>query len=414
LAEKLRLERLLSELSARFAGLPSAQVDAAIEDTQRLIVETLGLDRSTLWKLAENGPGMVCTHYWQRPEWPPIPPCFRSDERLPWMQARVLRQEIIAFSSHGELPPEAACDLEVFRLHGPKSNVTIPLIANGQVFGAVAFSTLREERTWREDEVAELKLVAQIISNVVGRQRAEQREEQLRAELAHAMRIASLGELATAIAHELNQPLTAILSNAQAGKRFITNGDLSPAELAAILDDVIRDSKRAGSVIHNLRMMVSKRPNNREMCNINTLVDEVVELLHSEFIGEKIDVRLVLSPKRVQVDAVCVELQQVLVNLLMNAVHAMKGSPLSDRFIQVMTDADGTWATVIIRDRGPGIPQDGQSTVFAPFFSTKPDGLGLGLSICRRIIENHGGRISASNYTEGGACFSFALPLSAE
>ena len=112
----------------------------------------------------------------------------------------------------------------MFRLHGPKSNVTIPLIANGRIFGALAFATLGAERKWREDEIAELKLIAQIIGNVVGRQRAELREEQLRDELAHAMRVATLGELAAALAHELNQPLAAILSNAQAARRFIAGG----------------------------------------------------------------------------------------------------------------------------------------------------------------------------------------------
>ena len=224
LAEKLRLQQLLAELSTRFVALQSEHVDAAIEETQRLIVETLGLDRSTLWQLAEHGPGMVCTHCWQRPGWPPLPPRFATEDKLPWSQAKILRGEVICFTSLDDLPPEAARDVETFRLHDPKSNVTIPLIANGQVFGALAFATLGAERNWREDEIAELKLVAQIIGNVVGRQRAELREEQLRNELAHAMRVASLGELAATLAHELNQPLAAILSNAQAARRFIADG----------------------------------------------------------------------------------------------------------------------------------------------------------------------------------------------
>ena len=164
------------------------------------------------------------------------------------------------FTSIDDLPPEAARDLESFRIHGPKSNVTIPLIANGQVFGALAFATLGKERKWREDEIAELKLVAQIIGNVLGRQRAEDRAEQLRTEIAHSTRAAMLGELAAALAHELNQPLTAILSNAQAARRFIADGAIEVDELRAILDDIIRDDKRAGGVIHNLRGMLNNTP----------------------------------------------------------------------------------------------------------------------------------------------------------
>jgi hypothetical protein len=143
-------------------------------------------------------------------------------------------------------PPKLHATLEVFRIHGPKSNVTIPLVTNGRVFGALAFASLAAERKWREDEIAELKLVAQIIGNVVARQRAELREEQLRDQLAHAMRVASLGELVAALAHELNQPLAAILSNAQAARRFLGSGTIDVAELQAILDDIVRDDKRAG------------------------------------------------------------------------------------------------------------------------------------------------------------------------
>lgn len=410
LAGKRRLERLLTEFSARFVGLPSAHVDAAIEDAQRLIVETMRLDQSTLWEFAENGLELVCTRSWQRPGWPTLPQHFLSRDMLPWTHSKMARGEMFSFSSVGDLPPEAAQDVEALRLHGPKSCVTIPLVTNGHVFGAVSFAMLGVQRRWREDEVAELKLVAQIISNVVGRQRAELREEQMRSELAHAMRVASLGELAAAIAHELNQPLTAILSNAQAARRFIAGGELLISEFNAILEDIVRDSKRAGAVIHNLRAMVSKRSEGPELCQLGDLVHEAVELLHSELISEKIDVRLALAPNLPPVEAVCVELQQVLVNLLLNAVQAMQERPRPERFIFVEVEREAGMAAVTIRDNGHGIPPDRLESVFLPFVSTKRGGLGMGLSICRRIIENHGGRIVAANHS-GGATFHFTLPF---
>lgn len=413
LAEKLRLQQLLAELSTRFVALTSQEVDAAIEKTQRLIVETLGLDRSTLWQLAEHGPGMVLTHCWQRPDWPPLPPRLSTDNKLPWAYAKMMRGEVMCFSSLDELPAEAARDVEMFRLHGPKSNVTFPLIANGRVFGALAFATLGAERKWQLDEVTELKLIAQIIGNVVGRQRAEMREEELRNELAHAMRVASLGELASALAHELNQPLAAILSNAQAARRFLANGEIEPEELRAILDDIVRDDKRAGSVIHHLRAMINKRPAAPEACGLNELVHEVLDLMRSEMIEAKIDVRPVFAPELPWVRAARVELQQVLVNLLVNAVHAMEATPPELRVIEVETRAEEDVIVVSVRDRGHGLPPERLSEIFAPFFSTKANGLGMGLSICRRIIENHAGRIEAHNHDGGGATFSFALPIAA-
>lgn len=409
LAEKLRLQRLLAELSARFVALPSEQVDAAIKETQRLIVETFRLDRSTLWQLVEGRPGMILTHCWQRPDWPPLSPHFETQSNLPWTHGKATRGEAVSFTSIDELPPEAARDVETFRRHGPKSSVTIPLIANDQVFGALAFATLREERNWREDEIVELKLVAQIIGNVVGRQRAELQEEQLRAELLHAMRVATLGELAAALSHELNQPLAAILSNAQAARRFIADGTIDLDELCGILDDIVRDDKRASGVIHNLRAMVSKRPALRETCCLNELVREVRELLNGEMTAEGIEIRLLLAPTLPRVEGARVELQQVLVNLLLNATQAMKETPRELRHIDIETHDENGAVSVSIRDHGCGIPPERLGTVFNPFYTTKSSGLGMGLAICRRVIETHAGRIEARNHADGGATFSFSL-----
>ena len=327
LAQKLRLQQLLAELLGQFVALPSGQVDEAIEKTQRLIVETLGLDRSTLWQIAEGRPSMILTHCWQRPGWPALPPHFETEGKLPWAHAKVARGESFWFTSIDDLPPEAAHDLESFRIHGPKSNVTIPLIANGQVFGALAFATLAKERKWRMDEIAELKMVAQIIANVLGRERAEERSEQLRTEIAHSTRVAMLGELAAALAHELNQPLTAILSNAQAARRFIAEGIIEMDELRAILNDIIRDDKRAGDVIHNLRRMLNNTPAVPEACSLNDLVCEVAVFLNGEMLSQKIELRQTLAPALPRVQMAPVELQQVLVNLLLNAAQAMKHTP---------------------------------------------------------------------------------------
>jgi two-component system sensor kinase FixL len=293
---------------------------------------------------------------------------------------------------------------------GSKSNMTIPLLANGEVFGALSFSTLRHERNWAADDVAELKLVAQIIGNVVGRRRAEDKVDQLRRELAHTMRVASLGGLAEGLAHELNKPLAAILSNAQAARRFIAGGGIEPDELRNILDDIVRADKRAGNVIHNLRAMVSKRPADREPCCLNEIVAEVQALLHAELLSEHIEVRSTLTLGLPLVHAARVELQQVLVNLLVNAMHAMRDTPPAKRVIQVETRGEADSVLVSVRDHGHGIAPERVASVFEPFFSTKADGLGMGLSICRTIIETLQGCIKARNRAGGGAEFWITIP----
>jgi signal transduction histidine kinase len=410
LAEKIQLQRLLAELSTRFVALPSSQVSTAIAEAQRMIVQTLGLDRCTLWQRDTDGPDFVLTHCWQRPGWASLPLRYPIAEKFPRLHARLIRGEFFHFSRIEDLPPEAALDAVAFQRHNVKSNVAIPLVANGEVFGVLAFSALSEERAWCEDELLTLKLVAQIISNVVARQRAELCEEQLRGDLAHAMRVAALGELAAAFAHELNQPLAAILSNAQAARRFLDQGGIDPTELRMILDDIVRDDKRAGSVIHNLRQMASKHPVDREECCLNHLALEVIELMHGEFVAQNIEVHSTLAPHLPRVQAASVELQQVLVNLLMNAMHAMKNVLPAHRFIEIQTHAEAGSVALSIRDHGHGILAERLPRIFEAFYSTRQGGLGLGLSICRRLIENHSGRIEASNRGDGGACFTIRLP----
>ncbi len=411
LAEKLRRQELLVDLFAPFVAQPSAQVEAAIEDTQRLIIETLGLDRSTLWQLDDHSDGLVLTHSWQRPGWPPLPHPMPMADHLPWTMAELMTGRMLRFSRVEDLPPEAARDEETFRLQGLKSGVMFPLMVHGRAFGALAFGTLGREHEWREDEITELKMVVQIIGNVVSRERAELREEQLREQLAHFMRVAALGELAATLTHELNQPLAAILSNAQAARRFLADGAIDAAELTAILDDIVRDDKRAGAVIHNLRTMVSKQPKPRERCSLNELATEVAALLRSEFIDAGIEARFTLAPELPAVEAVRVEMQQVLLNLLLNAVHAMGNTPFGQRFIDLETRVVNEGIEVCVRDRGHGIPAERLASIFDPFVSTKADGLGMGLSICRRIVESHGGRIAARNCDDGGARFTATFPL---
>lgn len=411
LEEMQRLQQLLADLSSRFVAVPSGQVDAAIATTQRLVVEALGLDRSILWQVTEHGSDMVLTHCWQRDGSASLPPDSSISEEGAMIYAQLMRGETVCSSEAGDLPPEAASNAMIFSKYEAKSCLTFPLMVNGRVFGALAFAAVDAERGWRDDVVAELKLVAQIIGNVVARQRAESREEQLRDQLAHAMRIASLGELSATMAHELNQPLAAILSNAQAAQRFLAGGEVDLDELRAILADIVRDDKRAGNVIHNLQAMMRKHPTKREACSLNELIAEVLELLRSEMIGERVELQLSLAGELPAVEVARVEMQQVLVNLLLNAVHAMQGNAPGTRVIELETLVEEGAVLVRVRDRGIGIPLDRMERIFDPFFSTKSAGLGMGLSICRRIVERHGGRIGASNREDGGAVFSFALPV---
>ncbi|MDP3851357.1 MAG: ATP-binding protein [Luteolibacter sp.] len=411
LESALCLQRLLAEISSRFVTRPVGQVDDTIVELQRHICEALDLDRATLWQSTGDGGGMALTHFWQKTGCVPLRRNYLAEDNLPWANGMLVRGESFHFSSLDDYPPEAACDVEVLRQHGTRSNATYPLIADGEVFGALSFASISVERHWTEEEIASLKLVAEIFGHVICRHRAEQRVEQMRAEIQRSARASVLGEIAAALAHEINQPLTAILSNAQAARRFISQGEAGSAEIHAILDDIIRDDKRASEVILSLRAMLTDSPMPHEPHSLNELVSEVGAFLGKEMAGAGIELKLDLHPSLPEVRVARVEIQQLLHNLILNATHAMRDMPPGRRRILIHTDIRGSSVKVRVRDQGCGISPEHMDRIFEPFHTTRPDGLGMGLAICRRIAEAHGASLVAHNAESAGAEFVFSLPL---
>ncbi len=238
---------------------------------------------------------------------------------------------------------------------------------------------------------------------------AERDLERTRHELERLGRANVLGELVSALAHEINQPLTAILHNAQAARRFLDSGDPDPYELREILDDIARDDKSAGEIVHRLRLMFRKGEFERQHFRIQETVRETLRFVNGELGAHGISIKEEVDSELRLVEAGRVEIQQVLINLLMNAVHAMSESPPDKRRVCIQARRHGEeMVSISVEDTGPGIDPDSLATIFEPFFTTRSDGLGMGLAICRRIVEAHGGQIWAEN-TDSGACFSFTL-----
>jgi PAS domain S-box-containing protein len=246
--------------------------------------------------------------------------------------------------------------------------------------------------------------------DITDRRRAESETSRMREELACVERTARMGEVAASLAHEIKQPLTAILTNAQAACRFIDSSTLEIETVRVILHDVIRDTERAGSVVRGLHAMLQKGQLEHEtLCPID-LIHEVAQLLRSEFVARNASLSVDITGVLPAVKAKRVELQQVLVNLLVNALDAVKNQPASNREILLRAWSDGPQVVIDVRDRGCGIHSANLETVFEPYFTTKPTGLGMGLTICRRIIQSHNGHIWATNNQDGGATVSFAIP----
>ena len=251
------------------------------------------------------------------------------------------------------------------------------------------------------------------VSMDVTRHKQAELEIQLqREELAHLSRVTMLGELSGSLAHELNQPLTAILSNAQAAQRFLVRDDADLDELRAILADIVAEDKRAGEVIMRLRQMLKKGMTQHRLLDLNELVEEALKLMRNELGNHGVVVKAELSPALPAIKGDRVQLQQVLLNVLTNACHAMMEVAPTDRVIRLRTlvSHDGA-ARVEIEDCGCGIPPENLERIFIPFFTTRTEGMGLGLVVCSNIIAAHGGKLWAANNPDRGATFNFTLPL---
>jgi len=249
-------------------------------------------------------------------------------------------------------------------------------------------------------------------TDITQRKKIEIDLQEHRAELAHVARIATIGELAASLAHELNQPLTAILSNAQAALRFMTSKTIDLGEVREILQDIVNDNSRAGEVIRRMRAMVKKENLEFASLDLASVIGDVTALVHSDAILENVRISLQLDDDLPPVRGDRVQLQQVVLNLLLNAFDAMKERPADQREAKVQVQWQGAhFIQVAVSDSGTGLRGNALEKIFQPFYTTKRDGLGLGLSICRSIIDAHGGRLWAEKNHGPGATFYFTLPI---
>ena len=249
-----------------------------------------------------------------------------------------------------------------------------------------------------------------IVRDVTENKRAQREAERNRQELAHISRVTLLGEITASLAHELNQPLTAILTNAQAARQNLAAKRLDEAETEEILQEIVGASNRAGDVIRRVRTWLTRDQPVLQDLDINQVVSDVEPLLHSELIIRHVALTLDLAPGLPPISADRVQLQQVILNLALNGIEAMHEKSNGDRLLTIATSRAGRGVMLAVRDRGTGIHPDHMDRLFDPFFSTKPAGLGVGLRICWSIVTGHGGRIWAENNPDGGATFFFTLP----
>jgi len=302
------------------------------------------------------------------------------------------------------------------------SAILVPLHNGGKTEGVLAV-TARAPRSWAPTAVKATEQLADMLaagldrmasqSSLVKEQGkrlfAEAETRRLRDQIAHAGRVSMLGELAASLAHELNQPLTAIYTNAQAAHRFLDRKKPVLGEVRAALHDLGQDCRRAGDVLGRLRQMFRRHETERVSLAVGPLIEHVLKLLHEDAVTRGVEVLLDARGDLSPVNGDRVQLEQVVMNLLVNAFDAVTGGAGPREVIVRASERNGS-VEVAVLDTGRGIARADLERIFEPFFTRKPNGMGMGLAICRSIVEAHGGRIGARNRSERGSIFELSLP----
>ena len=249
-----------------------------------------------------------------------------------------------------------------------------------------------------------------VVLDITDQKQAEVQAEQDRMALLHMTRVSMLGQMLASIAHQLNQPLGAILANAQASQQVLTREPVDLVQAKEICDDIVTEVQRAAEVINRLNALFKRRPMQVDHVDVNALVSDTLKLARPSLLAQQIVVKTELTETSLCVDGDRVQLQQVLLNLIMNAADALRSIPVVMRQLLIRTEGFGAAVGVTVTDHGTGIAPEDLPNVFEPFWSSKPSGMGIGLSICRSIVVAHHGTLVATNNPAGGATFSMTLP----
>jgi len=277
------------------------------------------------------------------------------------------------------------------------------------LLGAAAFGERRDQGVAFVVDLTERKRAER------ERRESERRYREVQTELAHANRVATMGQLSASIAHEVNQPIAAAVTNAQAALRWLGTQPPVLEEVRQALGRIVKEGNRASDVVGRIRALIKKAPPRKDGLEINDAILDVIALTRGEVVKNGVSVQAQLAERLPRIEGDRVQLQQVILNLLINAVEAMSSLTEGSRELLISTaKADSDGVLVAMRDSGPGLAPASPEHLFEPFYTTKPSGLGMGLPICRSIIEAHGGRLWATANVPRGAVFQFTLPASSD
>ena len=412
-AQAVDFEKLLADLSAAFIRVSIEEIDAEIERWLGLVVLAMNVDRSTVVQVDPTDGVIYTTHQWAREglDAPERGQRTNDTASYPWLAGKVFAGEVVVIARLKDMPPEASKDRASFARDGNKSNVTIPLRIAGNVVGAILFGTLVNEKAWSLKEVQRLKLVAEIFGNALERRRVEAKVRRLAEELRQVSQVVTMGELTASLAHELNQPLTAILNNSEAALLLLEAKSPNLREVVVALEDIVRDNTRAVETVRNVRTLFRRGETKMSSVDVKELLLDVHRIVSADARMKNISLRIEASDSLPPVRGDKTHLTQTVLNLVLNAFDSVCESDGPREVSLRAGEIEPSRVRVSVRDSGKGIDPKVLPHLFEPFFTTKSAGMGMGLAIVKSIIENHGGRIWATQNPDRGATMEFELPV---
>lgn len=409
LAAAMTFEQMVSGTLADLVQASGDELDGVIVAALRRAADVLDADSVVLWQREAATDAMHPTHDYTR-DGVHLPPAVANDATFPWVLGEILANRSVS-RPVAALPEAAAIDIATLTALDAKSLVAVPIAVAGRVVGALGFASESDTRGWPQALLPRVRLFGEVLAAVLARDRAERGERDARAEAAHAARLGTMGVVAASLAHELTQPLAAIMTNAEMALELSAAEQVDSAELRETLEDILADDRRAGQLIQQLRRFLRRDELDRTGIDVPALLHEVMSLVRGEVVGKGVRLSLACPPALPEVTGNHAQLLQVLLNLLLNAFDAVAGNAPARRLVMLEAFVEGATVVVSVTDSGMGMDPAAQARAFVPFYTTKPKGMGLGLSISRSIAEGHGGSLTMRSASGEGSTFRFALPV---
>ncbi len=405
----LRVEQLVSRILAEMLTTSRDERSSTIQSGLGAVARAFGAERAALLERVADGDEIAVTHRWHA-EGMPERADSPDSSGLPWIRGRLLANQTVHFARHADLPMEAASDLPALRDLGIRSAIMVPFAISGRTIGAISLASSREDREWPSELPPRMRLLGEVFATSLAQRAAERREQEAQAQAAHAARVGTMGMFAASLIHELTQPLAASLANAENAADLLRTPDPDIDELRAAVDDIVADDRRVRDLIQQLRRFLRRGQSERTDIDVGELVRDNVAILAGVAAERGIALTHDIAAGLPGLTGDRVQLQQVMLNLLLNALDAVESGGAASRRVSILARAADGEVGIEVSDNGPGMDEALAARVFQPFFTTKPDGMGLGLSISRSIVVAHGGRILVQSAPGRGTTFRVQLP----